>query len=252
MTTSLFNYKLKFAYDGTAYNGWQVQPNAVAIQEIIEKAIFTLIREKIRIIGSGRTDAGVHALEQVAHFKCTKQIDTRRFFQAINGMLPHDIRLLSIEEAPLSFHAQRSALRKIYHYHICLNPIVMPFERLYRYHVRKRISLPLLEEAAKLFVGSHDFTSYANSGTEGACKKNPVRTIYRLDVIKTADGVRLEFEGNGFLYKMVRNITGMLLDVASGRHSLEDINKIFEAKDRRIAPKSAPAQGLFLIKVIYP
>lgn len=250
--TLLFNYKLQLAYDGTAYNGWQVQPNAVTIQEIIEKAIFTLIREKVRLIGSGRTDAGVHALEQVAHFKCTKELDTAHFFRALNGLLPHDIRLLRVENVPLQFHAQRSAVRKIYHYHICLDPIVLPFERLYRYHVRKRISLSLLEEAAKLFVGTHDFTSYANSGTEGACKKNPVRTIYRLDVIKTEHGLRLEFEGNGFLYKMVRNITGMLLDVASSKRPLDDIHTIFAAKDRRIAPKSAPAQGLFLVKVIYP
>lgn len=247
-----FNYKLIIAYDGTAYSGWQMQPNAISIQELFENALHTLTREKVRLIGSGRTDAGVHARGQVAHFKCSKALDLGYLFCALNGILPIDIRLLHIESAPLTFHAQRSALRKIYHYNLCFEPVVLPFDRLYRYHFRKAVSLDLLQEAARLFVGTHDFTSFANSGDEGACRKNPVRTIYRLDVVKQEQGVRLEFEGNGFLYKMVRNIVGMLLNVASGKRSINEIETLFQAKDRRLAPQSAPAQGLFLMKVFYP
>jgi len=253
MTAPTFNYKLIIAYDGTAYSGWQVQPNAISIQEIIEKALHTLTHEKVRLIGSGRTDAGVHALAQVAHFKCTEELDLPPIFRALNGILPPDIRLLHIGSAPSTFHAQRSALRKIYHYHLSFEPVLMPFDRLYCYHFRNRgkVSFDLLQEAARLFVGTHDFSSFANSGDEGACRKNPIRTIYRLDVVPHEKGVRLEFEGNGFLYKMVRNIVGMLLNVASGKRSIDEIEMLFQAKDRRLAPQSAPAQGLFLVKVLY-
>jgi tRNA pseudouridine38-40 synthase len=246
-----YNYKLTLAYDGTNFSGWQVQPHAESIQEIIQKAIHLITRETVCLIGSGRTDAGVHALAQVAHFRSHVDIDLQAFFRSINGILPYDIRLLQVERATLDFHAQRSAKGKIYHYNICLDPIVMPFERLYVYQERKKVDLHLLEEACKRFVGEHDFSSFANSQHHGACSKNPVRTIYRLDAVKTTSGVRLEFEGNGFLYKMVRNIVGMLLEVSTGKRSIHEIDVLFTAKDRRLAPKSAPARGLFLVKVIY-
>lgn len=244
-------YKLHLAYDGTNYNGWQIQPNATSIMEILEKALHAILREEVRLIGSGRTDGGVHALEQVAHFRTEQEVDTKRLFISMNGMIPHDIRLLQIEKVDSSFHAQRSAKRKIYHYHLCIGPIVRPFDRLYCTHIRDPIDIELLKEAAKRFIGTHDFKSFANSASKGAAGKNAVRTIFRIDVIETASGVRLEFEGNGFLYKMVRNIVGMMLSVASKRSPLEEIDHLFEAKDRRRSPKSAPARGLFLVKVIY-
>jgi len=247
----LSTYKLTIAYDGTHYSGWQVQPNATSIQEIIEKAIHTFIREKVSLIGSGRTDAGVHAIGQVAHFRCTQELDLHRLFRALNGMIPHDIRILDIARVPSEFHAQRSAIGKIYHYHLCFKPFVMPCQRLYSCHFRDPVDLELLRRAAKAFVGTHDFTSFANSASEGAASKNAVRTITRLDVVETEEGVRLEFEGNGFLYKMVRNIVGMLLEVATKKRSLEDIETLFLAKDRRLAPKAVKACGLFLMKVLY-
>lgn len=245
------SYKLIIAYDGTNYGGWQIQPNTVSIQELLQKAIHTYTKEQVSVIGSGRTDAGVHALGQVAHFRCEAEFDPGKLLNALNGILPVDIRIISVESVERTFHAQRSAKGKIYHYHLTFTPFVMPKERLYTAHVRRPIDLSLLRQAAAKFVGTHDFTSFANKASEGAAAKNAVRTITRLDVIETEHGVRLEFEGTGFLYKMVRNIVGMLLAVASGKRKLEEIEPLFAAKDRRLSPLAAAPQGLFLVRVFY-
>jgi len=166
-------------------------------------------------------------------------------------MLAHDIRILKVEKAPRSFHSQFSAISKEYHYYLCLDPIVLPFNRRFRSHIKGPLDLELLKKAAKHFVGTKDFYSYSNSPDKGACSKNSIRTIHRLDIVATSDGVRLEFEGNGFLYKMVRNIVGMLLDVASKKRPIEDIEKVFLGKDRRLASKAAPSMGLFLVHITY-
>jgi tRNA pseudouridine38-40 synthase len=243
-------FKITIAYDGTQYGGWQIQPNAVSIQSLIEKALSTILRSPISIVGSGRTDAGVHARGQIAHFN-GEPLDLFRVFGSLNGLLPPDIRILKLEEAPEEFHARFSAVSKEYHYHLHLDPVIDPFKRLYAYHLHSPIDTALLTEAAKLFVGRHDFTSFANESAEGSAGKDAVRTISRLDVCKEPGGIRLEFEGEGFLYKMVRNITGTLLDVARGKLSIDDVVKIFRAKDRTKASSAAPPQGLFLIKVNY-
>lgn len=244
-------YRLDLMYDGTAYSGWQIQPHSDSIQQIVQEAVRTLVREEVHVIGSGRTDAGVHALRQVAHFRCSKEMDLQSTLKSLNGILPQDIRVTSVLEMPNSFHAQRSAIGKEYHYFICLAPIVSPFERLYRYHFHHPVDLDLLRQASLLFIGTHDFTSFANAAHTGAAKKNAVRTLMRLDVVTLPDGVLLQFEGNGFLYKMVRNIVGMLLDVSTGKRGVADIPKIFAAKDRRLAARAVPPQGLFLINVFY-
>jgi tRNA pseudouridine38-40 synthase len=238
-------------YDGTQYSGWQIQPHSLSIQQIVQEAVRLIIKEEVHVIGSGRTDAGVHALQQVAHFRSEQQIALDSFLRSMNGILPKDIRLESVSSAPSSFHAQRSAKGKEYHYFIALGPIVSPFERLYSCHMPQRIDVELFIQAANLFVGTHDFTSFANSAHHGAAAKNPVRTIRRLDVIRRPHGLAIHIEGNGFLYKMVRNIVGMLLEVASGKRPIDDIPRVFAAKDRRIASKAAPARGLFLVKVFY-
>lgn len=246
-------YKLTIAYDGTHYGGWQIQPNAPSIQQHIQEALEILIKgENISVIGSGRTDAGVHALNQVAHFQIERNLDLYRLQHSLNGILPRDIRIKNIEKVSLNFHAQQSAIRKEYHYHLYLDAVMDPFRRLYCWHCLRKCDIVLMKEAAAFFVGKHDFTSFANERHAGAVSKNPVRTIFRLDVCPFQGGVRLEFEGDGFLYKMVRNIVGTLVDVASHRLPLHEIVSIFEAKDRRLASSAAPAQGLFLIKVNYP
>lgn len=245
-------YKLILAYDGTKYKGWQVQPNAVTIQECLEKAVGILHKgERIAVIGSGRTDAGVHAKGQVAHFFSPKKFDLHRLLFSLNGLLPLDIRVKSVEIVDLDFHSRYSAISKEYHYHLHLQKVEDPFLHGYSWHFPWKIDIDLLKKAAHLFIGTHDFTSFANEKHAGSAAKNPVRTLYRLDVIEIENGVRLEFEGDGFLYKMVRNIVGTLMDVAIGKLILNDIKRIFEAKDRRKASQAAPPQGLFLMYVDY-
>lgn len=246
-----YNYKLTIAYDGSDYSGWQVQPNGISIQSKLEEAIAVIVRHSVRVIGSGRTDAGVHALGQVAHFYCDVSLDLFRFLGSVNGLLPKDIRIKSIDPVPLNFHAQKSAVGKIYHYHICLDKIQSPFNRRYSYKVHEKVDLDLLEKGAQLFIGTHDFSSFANEAHTGAAQANPIRNLKRLDLVHEDEGIRLEFEGDGFLYKMVRNIVGTLLEVARGKILLEDVNKIFEAKDRRKAGMAVPPHGLFLVEVHY-
>ncbi len=247
----MHKYKLTLAYDGTHYGGWQIQPNAVSIQALLEKALLILLRTPTSAVASGRTDAGVHARGQVAHFTTETDLDLSRFQLSLNGILPPDIRILSLEKTTLDFHARYSAISKEYHYHLHLERTTDPFKRLYAYHDYSPLDLNKMQAAANYFIGTHDFTTFANEASKGSAAKNPVRTIIRLDLCKEEGGIRLEFEGNGFLYKMVRNITGTLLDVARGKIALETLPKLFEAKDRRFASPAAPPRGLFLVKVNY-
>lgn len=242
-------YKIGLAYDGTRYSGWQLQPNSISIQGVVEEALQTLLRTPTRLIGSGRTDAGVHARGQVAHFNTQSTLDPPQFLKALNGMLPHDIRIKELTPTPENFHAQYSALSKEYHYNLWLEKIIDPFYHLYRHHFSySRFSLDLLQEGTRPFIGTHDFASFANVGGKVI---STVRTLSRLDIIPQEGGIRLEFEGNGFLYKMVRNIVGTLLEIALGKRSPSQIPTLFAAKDRRAAPPTAPAKGLFLMKVNY-
>lgn len=244
-------YQLIISYDGTAYCGWQVQPNSLSIQSIIQNALETLLKEPISVTGSGRTDAGVHALAQSAHFATEKPFDLCKLHTSLNGILPLDIRILSIQPVENDFHARYSALSKVYRYHIHCNKTMHPFRRLYSLHLPYPIDLQLLKEAAFNFIGQHDFTSFANEGDRGSCSRNPVRTIQRLDLVEEDHGFYLEFEADGFLYKMVRNITGTLLAAGKGKISPCDVPKIFDAKDRKQAAAAAPPHGLFLVRVNY-
>lgn len=244
-------YKITVAYDGTLYSGWQVQPHSLSIQEVLQKTLKIFLREEIQVIGSGRTDAGVHALGQVAHFSTSHQVDLGRFLLSANALLPPEIRIRDVEPVSEDFHAQYSTKGKEYHYHLSLGKVQEPFHRLYSYHFPYPINLDLLQDAAKAFLGKHDFTTFANSAHLGSASRNPVRTLKRLDVVEEEGGVRLEFEADGFLYRMVRNITGTLLDCAGGRLSVDAVEELFQAKDRKKAPQAAPPQGLFLMKVFY-
>lgn len=242
-------YKATLSYDGTSYCGWQIQPNGISIQSLIEKALSLLTREKVAVVGAGRTDAGVHALGQVAHFEILQNIDCNRFLGQLNGILPADIRIKELSPVDQDFHARFSAIGKEYYYHLWLEHAVDPFYRLYCHRPRFEISLPLLQEAATYFVGRHDFATFANVG--GSAKTSE-RTIQRIDIVQQKGGVRLEFEGDGFLYKMIRNIVGTLLEVSSGKRPLTTLHTLFAAKDRRCAGMAAPAKGLFLVNVRYP
>lgn len=243
---------LSIAYDGTNYHGWQIQPNGITIQEAIQDALKILLKCDTSIVGSGRTDAGVHALAQVAHFKHEHPLDYGRFLYSLNALIPHDIRVNKIASVHADFHSQYSVISKVYRYHFHLDRIHNPFKRLYSWHVLEKIDLALLERATKEFLGTHDFTSFANEAHRGTASHDAVRNLMRLDAIKEDGGFYLEFEADGFLYKMVRNIVGMLIDIARGKRPLSDVAAVFAAKDRRQASSAAPPQGLFLVKVCYP
>ena len=242
------SYRMTIAYDGAPFCGWQRQPHGTSVQETIENQLHTILPEKPDLIGSGRTDAGVHAKAQVAHFRTNKPLETDKVLYSLNSLLPKEIRILQLEEADASFHARYSAKGKVYHYHIGTKPD--PFERRYRLFVGHPLDLERLKQAATHFLGTHDFTSFANVGSAGT-KNGATRTIHRIDLIQEEGGFRLEFEGTGFLYKMVRNLVGTLLDVASGKLDPKQIPEIIAAKDRKKAQKAAPPHALFLVKVLY-
>ncbi len=247
----MFTYKLTIAYDGTSFGGWQIQPNSVSIQALIQGALEIILRTPTSVIGSGRTDAGVHALGQTAHFSAKDRIDVQKVMASLNGLLPSEIRILDLIEVTLEFHARFKAVSKVYHYRLHLERIANPFKIQYSYHVPHSVDLALLEETALLFLGTHDFTSFANEARRGSAAKDAVRTLHRLDLVPETGGVRLEFEGDGFLYKMVRNIVGTLLDVGAGKITKDQISAILKAKDRRQAGRAAPPHGLYLVEVKY-
>ncbi len=244
------NYRIIVAYDGSAYRGWQKQREGLTIQGLLEESASTLLRTPVSIVGSGRTDAGVHAINQVANFFHPSLIDSRRFLYSMNSLLPAAIRVRALDEVPLDFHARYSVISKEYHYYLHINPTMDPFKRNYALHIPQPFfDLGLIPEAASLFLGTHDFSSFINNSH--SCL-NPVRTLMRIDLVEQTEGVRIEFEGDGFLYKMVRNIVATLIEVAKHKITIQQIEEIFLLKDRRRVPTVAPAHALFLADVYYP
>ncbi len=243
-------YKLNIAYDGTLYSGWQIQPKSVSVQELIEKALYILTKEKLKVFGASRTDAGVHALDQVAHFSF-EEMDLVKLQNSLNGILPKDIRIKNITEVSETFHARYSTKGKIYHYFLSNASFQDPFDSKYSFHFPHKLDLALLKEAASFFIGKHDFTSFANNHLSGAALTKPIKTITKLNIDFIDDKIRFEFEADGFLYKMIRNIVGTLLEVAVHKRHLKSIQDIFLAKDRKKAGPAVPAKGLFLVKVHY-
>lgn len=211
--------------------------------------MITALRHPLDLTGSSRTDSGVHAHGQIAHFDTDTPFEPARLRISLNALLPPDIRILQIDPVPSDFHARYSALSKIYHYHLHIDPIADPFTQLYRHQVYGPFNLDKLKQGASHFIGTYDFTSFAN--TKEIPDKDAVRTLFRLEAIEQKGGVRLEFEGDGFLYKMVRNITGTLLDITASKLDPAQIPTILAARDRRKAGFAAPAQGLFLKKILY-
>jgi tRNA pseudouridine38-40 synthase len=244
-------YKLIIAYDGTHYCGWQVQNTGPSIQAIIQKSLETILRHPISLTGSGRTDSGVHAKGQVAHFDSNENFEIPRVLFSLNSLLPPDIRIFSLEQVDPTFHARYSAKEKTYHYHLHLDRVADPILGPYRYHVPFRIDRNQLIEGTKLFLGTHDFTSFANDAGKGCAAHDPIRTLSRFEPIEQQGGIRLELTSDGFLYKMVRNLVGTLLGVASGRFTQEQVAELFAIKDRSKAGNAAPPHALFLMHVQY-
>lgn len=244
------NFKLTIAYDGTAYGGWQTQKNAPTIQETIERILHRILQEKIRLIGASRTDAGTHALGQVAHFKSKTKLSPELILKGLNALLPFDIRILKIERVPLSFHAQFGAKKKLYRYTVVRSHVVLPVERFFAYHYPYPLNVRDIRKATRFLVGTHDFVSFQGRNAKPP-RKSTRRTIYRLEIIPKKDRLIFEIEANGFLYTMVRTIVGTLLEVGNGKRSAENVKQLLKTRDRTKAGMTVPAKGLYLVKVVY-
>jgi len=242
------NIKLTITYDGTNYHGWQVQKDKRTIQGTIELQLKKITGEKIRLIGSGRTDAGVHALNQVANFKTSSDLTPLQIQKALNSLLPEDIYIKSAEYVPLEFHARYMAKSKIYEYRILNRQEPDIFQRKYHWHVIPKLDIERMRSALSLLEGTHDFSSFMSAGSS---IKDPIRTIFKIELYKDDDLLKVIIEANGFLRYMVRNIVGTVVQLGYGKLSLDEFKDIFAACDRRLAGKKAPAKGLFLVKVRY-
>ena len=242
------NIKLTIEYDGKEYNGWQKQPNKLNIQGEIERAIQNVTGEQVELIGSGRTDAGVHAFGQVANFKINSDFPIEKIAIAINSQLKKSICIKKAEEVPQEFHSRYNCHSKTYKYVIDNSEQGTAIYRGLAYHVSQKLDVKKMQKAITYFVGEHDFSSFKSSGTSS---KSSVRIIYDAKVEKNGEKVIISLTGNGFLYNMVRIISGTLVEVGLNNIEPEDISKIIEKKNRRMAGKTLPPQGLFLIKVEY-
>lgn len=240
--------RLIVAYDGTNYHGWQIQKNAITVEEILQQALCDLLQEPIELVGASRTDAGVHARGNVAVFDTHTRIPAEKIAIAVNQRLPEDIRVMQSEEVEEQFHPRYAESEKTYEYHISNVPIQLPTRRLYSYFVYLPLDVEKMQEAAKLFVGEHDFAGFCSAKSQ---VQTTVRTIYDCQVEKEGDEICIRVRGNGFLYNMVRIIAGTLVEVGLGRRKLSTVSQAIEKADRSLAGPTAPPEGLTLIKIEY-
>jgi tRNA pseudouridine38-40 synthase len=242
------NIKLVIAYDGTNYHGWQSQANAVTVQDTLVSAIYRGIGEKPILIGSGRTDAGVHAIAQVANFHTESDVPPDKMKYVINAYLPNDIHVMDSSQVPDDFHAQFSAVRKEYMYKILNAPDPSVFHANYAYWVGRRLSFEDMACACKDFLGEHDFSAFCATGSKVT---DFTRRIFRSELEKDGDFIIYTVQGSGFLYNMVRIIIGTLIEIGMGKIPKDAIPSIIKGKDRRKAGRTAPPQGLYLKNVYY-
>lgn len=242
------NIKLTIEYDGSQFGGWQKQPNKLNIQGEIEKAIQTVTGKEVELIGSGRTDAGVHAFAQIANFKIDTDFPLEKMAIAFNSQLKKSIRIKKVEEVEEEFHSRYHCHKKTYGYIIENSEQGTAIYRNMTYHVPQLLDVEAMQKAASYLIGEHDFSSFKSSGTSS---KSTVRTIYSAQVLKEQERVVIQLTGNGFLYNMVRIISGTLVEIGKGEKKPEEMKKILEAKDRSLAGKTLPPQGLFLMNVEY-
>lgn len=243
------NYMMSIQYDGGRYSGWQKQGNTTnTIQGKLEELLGRLLNEKIEVNGSGRTDAGVHAICQVANFKTSKAVSCNELILKINEYLPQDIRVTSLSQAEPSFHARLNAVKKHYRYRIDRSEIPDVFERKYALHLPGELDVEAMKMAASVLCGRHDFRCFCDNRH---MKKSTVRNIYRIDFTEENDILTIDYYGDGFLYHMVRIITGTLIMVGQGRTYPEEMDDILVSGDRKKAGELVPAHGLFLVEVYY-
>jgi tRNA pseudouridine38-40 synthase len=242
------NIKLTVEYDGTRYCGWQSQANGESIQSVLERAISTFLRNPTRISGSGRTDAGVHALGQVANFFADKEIDPYRIRRALNALTPNDITIKTVEIVPDSFDARRDGRSRIYEYHILNRPTRSPFYLNRAWHLHEPLDIQAIREAIPCLIGEHDFSSFRSADCDAA---HPTRTVYRSLLEQRGELLVYTIEATAFLRHMVRNIVGTLLEVGNGLRTAQSFAELLEARDRNKAGQTAPACGLYLMEVKY-
>lgn len=240
--------KLTIEYDGTAYAGWQVQPNGLAVQQVIEEALLKLLGENVRLRSSGRTDAGVHARAMVAAFTTTRELPVQAFVGGANRFLPDDIAILSAEEVAVDFRPIQDARSKWYRYSIHNAPVRSPLRRLFSWHVREPLDLHAMGQAARHFVGRHDFAAFRASN---CAAKSTLRRVDSVTVSREGGMVVIDVVGEGFLKNMVRIMAGTLVDVGRGRFKPERVSRLLENPDRQQAGVTAPACGLCLMDVRY-
>jgi tRNA pseudouridine38-40 synthase len=243
------NFKMTVEYDGSAYCGWQRQKNGASIQQLLEETIKLITGQKVAVIGSGRTDAGVHALNQVGSFRCSTKLPVNKIFMGMNSVLPPDIVVKELEEVADDFHALRNVKSKIYVYKICNQRLRPALGRNYVWHIRFPLDIGKMKKTAKYLIGRHDFSCFCATGTD---VKDRVRTIVDVEINICDDGlIEIKVESHGFLKYMVRNIIGTLVEVGRGKREPEEMKTIIESKNRNIAGATAPACGLFLKEVKY-
>jgi tRNA pseudouridine38-40 synthase len=240
------NYRLVVGYDGTNFRGWQRQPDGRTVQGVLEEAIRKITGNKTTVHGAGRTDAGVHALGQAASFRGAFKLTDEVLLRALNAVLPSDVRVFSLAEAPPDFHARRSARSKVYRYRIVTAPQPSPLDRFYVLHWPYPLRLGKMRRAARLFVRTADFSAFSSNRD-----RSPVRTVTRSELRRSGDEIVYTIEAAGFLRYMVRAVVGTLLEVGRGRLEPEGIEEIFRRRDRSLAGPTAAAKGLTLVRVDY-
>ncbi len=237
---------LVIAYDGTNYCGWQIQPNGITIEEVLNRELTRLLKEEIQVIGASRTDSGVHALGNLAVFDTETKIPAEKICFALNQWLPQDIRIQDSWEVPLSFHPRKCNSRKTYEYQILNRRFEIPSCRLYSYFVYLPLDITAMQAAAAYLVGEHDFVSFCSARSQA---EDTYRTIYRLEIDKQGDMITIQINGNGFLYNMVRIIVGTLIKVGLGVYPPKHVKEILDARDRQVSGPKAPAKGLTLLSI---
>ena len=240
--------RLTVAYDGTNYHGWQVQDNGITIESELNRCLEELLGEPVQVIGASRTDAGVHALGNIAVFDTKSQMPAEKFSYALNQRLPEDIRIQRSQEVAPDWHPRHHSSRKTYEYRIYRAEFPMPVRRLYSYFTYRVLDVDKMRQAAVYLAGEHDFKSFCQTGAQ---VESTLRTVYSLDVEEQGPELVIRVCGNGFLYNMVRIIAGTLMEVGQGRCEPERMTAILEARDRAAAGPTAPAQGLMLVRYEY-
>ena len=245
---ALVKIKLTVEYDGTKYHGWQIQQNGESIQAVLERALATFLRSHVRVAAAGRTDAGVHALGQVATFVTENEDKPHRIRRALNALTPPDITIKEVETVPDSFDPRRDACRRVYEYHILNRPTPSPFYRNRAWHLHERLNVAAMRDAISCLPGDHDFTSFRAGDCDAA---HATRRVFQTSIEERGELLVFSIEATAFLRHMVRNIVGTLVEVGSGKRTPASFQKLLELRDRTEAGDTAPPHGLYLVKVIY-